>query len=134
MTMREAAPTDADRYVGTRIRLRRRERGLTLIGLADLVDVAPQQIQKYETGQNRISVSRLVQVAAALGTPAGWFLEGLPTFDGREGEDEVDTLASFMAMPEAIDIMRVWPTLSIKRRTEIAGLIEKMGWAPHQKR
>lgn len=39
-----------------------------------------------------------------------------------------------MALPEAVDIMRVWPMLSAKRRKEVSALMEKMGWAPREER
>ncbi|MEA2991652.1 MAG: hypothetical protein QOD40_572, partial [Alphaproteobacteria bacterium] len=34
-----------------------------------------QQVQKYEKGTNRISMSRMVKIAAALGRPVAWFVD-----------------------------------------------------------
>lgn len=68
-------PTDADRFVGQRLRLGRRELGLTQEGLAALLGVTFQQIQKYEAGHSRMSAGRLLEVAQALGRPIGWFYE-----------------------------------------------------------
>ncbi|MEQ9505231.1 MAG: helix-turn-helix transcriptional regulator [Hyphomonas sp.] len=68
-------PTDADRFVGQRLRQGRRELGLTQEGLAALLGVTFQQIQKYEAGHSRMSAGRLLEIAQALGRPVGWFYE-----------------------------------------------------------
>ena len=63
-TSREGTPVDA--WVGARIAARRQALGLSQTALAERVGVSFQQIQKYETGINRISASRLHQIAVAL--------------------------------------------------------------------
>jgi transcriptional regulator with XRE-family HTH domain len=66
-----------DQHVGERIRLRRAERGLTQDQLAAALDVSYQQIQKYETGANRISAGRLYEISRRLGVDVGYFFEDL---------------------------------------------------------
>jgi transcriptional regulator with XRE-family HTH domain len=78
-------PTDADRFVGQRLRQGRRELGLTQEGLATLLGVTFQQIQKYEAGHSRLSAGRLLDIAQALGKPVGWFYE---PFEINEAADE----------------------------------------------
>lgn len=69
---RAADRTDAE--VGARIAARRAALGLTQGMLAAAVGVSVQQLQKYESAQNRISASRLLAVAEALGaSPADFF-------------------------------------------------------------
>ncbi|MGH6898888.1 MAG: helix-turn-helix domain-containing protein [Geminicoccaceae bacterium] len=70
-----------DQHVGERIRLRRAELGLTQEQLAEALDVSYQQIQKYETGANRISASRIFQMARRLDVDLGYFFEGLSLDD-----------------------------------------------------
>jgi transcriptional regulator with XRE-family HTH domain len=53
--------------------------------LADALDIAQQQLQKYETGQNRISASRLYEAARILKAPVAWFYEGLDDPEAEEG-------------------------------------------------
>ena len=53
--------------------------------LAVALDVAQQQLQKYETGQNRISASRLYEAARILKAPVAWFYEGLDDPVAEEG-------------------------------------------------
>ena len=68
-------PTDADRFVGQQLRQGRREMGLTQDGLAQLLGVTFQQIQKYEAGHSRMSAGRLREVAIALKKPIHYFYE-----------------------------------------------------------
>lgn len=65
-----------DEYVGKRLRERRILMGITQDDLGTSVGISFQQIQKYETGRNRISVSRLYDFANILRTTIPWFLEG----------------------------------------------------------
>ncbi len=62
-----------DRRVGERIRRRRILLGITQDQLADALGISYQQVQKYETGANRVSAGRLAGIAAALDIQAGWF-------------------------------------------------------------
>lgn len=58
---------EIDKMVGTRLRDLRTERGLTLQELAAEIGISHQQLQKYETGTNRISAGLLPFLAAGLG-------------------------------------------------------------------
>lgn len=63
-----------DREIGSLIRLRRMQVGMSQAKLGEALGITFQQIQKYERGTNRISVSRLSEIAQALGVDAGFFL------------------------------------------------------------
>ena len=65
-----------DVHVGKRIRHRRWMIGMTQQQLADKVGIKFQQIQKYETGANRVSASRLWEIARALEVPVERFFSG----------------------------------------------------------
>src|ERR1700723_1373944 len=60
------APHYLDVALGLRIRQRRKVLGVSQTALADAVGLTFQQIQKYERGSNRVSFSRLVDIAHAL--------------------------------------------------------------------
>ncbi|WP_296201323.1 helix-turn-helix transcriptional regulator [uncultured Hyphomicrobium sp.] len=66
---------DIDKRIGTRLRSLRLDRGLSLDAMAATVGVAYQQIQKYESGENRIAAATLHVVATAFETPIAWFFE-----------------------------------------------------------
>jgi len=65
-----------DHHVGERIRLRRTELGLTQEDLARQLGISYQQVQKYETGANRISAGRLYEIAGQLGIGVAYFFDG----------------------------------------------------------
>lgn len=66
-----------DEVVGKRIRTRRNLIDITQIELADKIGVTFQQVQKYERGANRVSASRLVEIAVALDVPITYFFDGV---------------------------------------------------------
>lgn len=66
-----------DVHVGKRIRYRRWMSGTAQQQLAEKVGIKFQQIQKYETGMNRVSASRLWDIAHALNVDVSFFFEGL---------------------------------------------------------
>lgn len=73
-----------DQHVGDKIRRRRMLLGYTQEQLAESLDISYQQIQKYETGANRVSAGRLYQIAERLEVPITFFFDGL----GMEYEPE----------------------------------------------
>lgn len=76
--LEDGSPHPIDIHVGSRLRLRRSLIRMSQQKLADAVGVTFQQVQKYERGTNRISISRMYEMANALGVPASYFLEDLP--------------------------------------------------------
>jgi transcriptional regulator with XRE-family HTH domain len=66
-----------DQHVGRRLSLRRAQTGVTQAKLGAKVGLSFQAVQKYETGENRISASRLYQLARILDVPPSYFFEGL---------------------------------------------------------
>ena len=69
---------ESDIALGERIRARRNQIVMSQEELGKALGVSLQQIQKYETGKDRIASSRLFLLAAALGVPVSFFFAGLP--------------------------------------------------------
>jgi transcriptional regulator with XRE-family HTH domain len=74
MTTRK--PSIIDRDIAKRLRLARIAAGVTQAAAADHVGVTFQQLQKYETGTNRVSAGSLALLAQIYGRPVAWFFEG----------------------------------------------------------
>lgn len=68
-------PNPIDIHVGNRIRLRRTVLGLSQDQLGALLGLTFQQIQKYERGINRVSASRIWDVAKVLDVDVSFFFE-----------------------------------------------------------
>ena len=77
-------PSAIDEHIGRRMQLRRVMMGLSQKDLAKICGVTFQQIQKYESADNRIAASRLFELSAALETPVSFFFAGLPGHIERE--------------------------------------------------
>ena len=71
-------PNPVDVHVGSRVRMRRTLLGLSQEKLGEAIGLTFQQVQKYETGANRVSASRLWQLCEALNVPVSFFFEGYP--------------------------------------------------------
>ncbi|MGH6920379.1 MAG: helix-turn-helix domain-containing protein [Geminicoccaceae bacterium] len=109
-----------DAHVGERIRLRRTEFGLTQEQLAAALDVSYQQIQKYETGANRVSAGRMLEIARKLGVEVGYFFEGL----GDE-DDPPLPLEHGGHQRSAIELVRKFGQIKDPEvRAAIAGLVK----------
>ena len=67
-----------DKHVGLKIRERRKALGLTQVDLADLLGLSPQQIQRYESGENTISMVRVLEIARRLNIKPDYFYEHAP--------------------------------------------------------
>ena len=80
--MHELLPPQAiDQYLGKRLRQRRLACGLTQVELAKKIGVTVQQVHKYEKGMDRLSASRLIQLAYYLAVPVTFFYHELMTPD-----------------------------------------------------
>ena len=76
----ERSPNHVDVHVGRRIRDRRKEVHVTQEKLAEHLGLTFQQVQKYEKGANRVSASKLYEIARALNASIEYFFRG---FDER---------------------------------------------------
>ncbi len=122
----ENEPNPIDRHVGLRIRLRRKELGISQEKLAESIGLTFQQVQKYERAANRVSASKLWEMARALNTTVGYFYEGLPT-DGRIITPSGPGLESFLLSPEGMELARYFPQIPrLVVRRQILDLVRTM--------
>ncbi|MCZ0813334.1 MAG: helix-turn-helix domain-containing protein [Pseudomonadota bacterium] len=114
-------PHPVDVHVGKRIRHRRWLVGMTQQQLAESVGIKFQQIQKYETGANRVSASRLWDIADALGVEVSFFFEGLESENSpRQGSDKVP--ADLLGDKEALDLVRSYYAIPENQRRRLFDL------------
>ncbi|MEL7149993.1 MAG: helix-turn-helix transcriptional regulator [Pseudomonadota bacterium] len=109
-----------DVHVGKRIRHRRWLVGMTQQQLAESVGIKFQQIQKYETGMNRVSASRLWDIATALSVPVSFFFEGLgATTPADEVEPATDVPLDILKDKEALDLIRSYYAIPENQRRRL---------------
>ena len=106
---------EIDRLVGLRVRVRRIFLGITQDGLAEMLGITFQQIQKYEKGVNRVSASRLFELSQALRAPIGYFFEdvagtvGATTTKCDVGDPSFDALPpALLPNEKAIELMKAF--------------------------
>jgi transcriptional regulator with XRE-family HTH domain len=107
----------ADKDIGHRIRLRRVEIKMSQTALADELGMSFQQIQKYETGINRVHASQLQQIAIALGVPVAFLYDGSTA---SEAQQEVETI---LALDAKFGLRLLRAYTSIKSRKLRRGLV-----------
>lgn len=107
-----------DVHVGKRVRQRRWLAGMTQQTLAELVGIKFQQIQKYETGTNRVSASRLWDIAEALGVNVAYFFEGLDEEKAAETAGQ-EAPIDVMGDKEAMDLIRSYYAIPEDQRRRL---------------
>ncbi|TKZ20542.1 helix-turn-helix transcriptional regulator [Shimia litoralis] len=110
-----------DVHVGKRIRQRRWLTGMTQQQLAQQVGIKFQQIQKYETGANRVSASRLWDIADALEVPVSFFFEGIEVdeAEGQSADTPSKVPADLMGDKEALDLVRSYYSIPENQRRRL---------------
>ena len=116
-----AHPVDV--HVGKRIRHRRWLVGVTQQQLAETVGIKFQQIQKYETGANRVSASRLWDIAESLEVDVSFFFSGLQNEDAAIGDTEAGAVPSdILNDKEALDLVRSYYAIPEEQRRRLFDL------------
>lgn len=114
-------PHQVDVHVGKRVRHRRWLVGMTQQQLAEKVGIKFQQIQKYETGANRVSASRLWDIAEALEVPVSFFFEGLEE-TAKDEDQKSGVPADLMGDKEALDLVRSYYAIPENQRRRLFDL------------
>jgi transcriptional regulator with XRE-family HTH domain len=110
-----------DIALGAAVRIRRRTIGISQEALAEQCGVSFQQIQKYENGANRISFSRLVQIARALKCRVVDLMDVLDGPD-RETTGDLDLLTR-MRTPGAIELLAAYEQMAPEARSALVSLL-----------
>jgi transcriptional regulator with XRE-family HTH domain len=127
--MLKKVPNPIDRHVGSRVRMRRMLAGVSQEKLGEALGLTFQQVQKYEKGANRISASRLQQIAKMLEVPVAFFFEGAPSGDAPEGgfADMAATtyVSDFLSTTEGVQLTKAFVRIKSARvRRRLVDLVE----------
>ena len=114
-----AHPVDV--HVGRRIRHRRWLVGMTQQQLAQHVGIKFQQIQKYETGANRVSASRLWDISETLEVPISFFFDGLEREQAQQSATD-SVPPDLMGDKEALELIRSYYSIPENQRRRLFDL------------
>ena len=112
-------PHPVDVHVGKRIRHRRWLAGMTQQQLAERVGIKFQQIQKYETGANRVSASRLWDIADALEVEVSFFFEGI---ESEAADPQAGVPSDILGDKEAMELVRSYYSIPENQRRRLFDL------------
>jgi transcriptional regulator with XRE-family HTH domain len=123
-------PNSVDVLVGSRLRARRRELGISQESLGDAVGITFQQIQKYEKGANRISASRLQQFSNIMKVPVASWFEHVPSAVPRTTLSEtvsIDEVRTFLAAPDGQALAKALMRIrNVPLRKSVCALVEQL--------
>jgi len=129
--MSTKAPNPVDRYVGSRVRMRRIMLGMSQEKLGDALGLTFQQVQKYEKGTNRVGASRIQQISEILQVPVSFLFEGGPSGTTSAGGLSEATspayVSDFLATSEGLALTRAFTRITdAKLRRSIVELVEQI--------
>ena len=128
--MSTKAPNSVDRYVGSRVRMRRIMLGMSQEKLGEALGLTFQQVQKYEKGINRVGAGRIQQISEALQVPVSFLFEGGPSATAADGFSEGSSPAyafDFLATSESLALTRAFSRIADpKLRRSIVELVEQI--------
>lgn len=124
-------PHPVDRHVGRRVCEKRISLGYNQSDLGRALGLTFQQIQKYEKGANRISASKLWDIARFFKVDIDYFFDGLA--GGQPGMAEGEAQAfqhDFPATRHTIEIARLAPTLPVRKQKLVLEMMREMAGTP----
>ena len=109
-------PTAMDARIGVLIRERRLALSLRQEDLAVKLQITQHQLQKYETGENRIAASRLLDCARALATPVAWFFQSVTQAGITKSATEP------VLLDDELSLVIVYRGLSPDKKAQLIGI------------
>jgi len=128
----QRSPNPVDVHVGGRVRMRRKVLGVSQERLAEALGLTFQQVQKYERGANRVSASKLYEIARFLSSPIPYFFEGLSDPSASDGggvrdEGAEHLIHEFLITSEGLELAGAFPKIASPRlRRRILDLVRSL--------
>jgi len=135
------SPNPTDKHVGSRVRMRRMMLGMSQAMLGDALGLTLQQVLKYEKGGNRISASKLQQIAHTLEVPVAFFFEGAPaaqiigSHKGLADAPSPAYVSEFLATSDGMALTKAFTQISdAKLRRRIVELVHQIATGDTRRR
>ena len=128
LTKSPHTPHPIDQQVGEALRKVREARGLRQADLAGRLGVTFQQIQKYESGETRLSASTLVAAGRAMGLPVEAFFTGLPDpiAGSPQGRAATARASDLLSMEEGREMALAMRSLPVDQRRAVLDLMRTL--------
>ncbi|WP_295171670.1 helix-turn-helix transcriptional regulator [uncultured Brevundimonas sp.] len=119
-------PHPVDRHVGRRVQEKRLGLGLTQTALAKAVGVSFQQVQKYEKGTNRVSASKLFEMAEFMKVGIPFFFDGYSSATAGVAEEAPAFDHEHRPTKTSVEITRLAPRLPARKQKLILDMMRDM--------
>jgi len=132
MMMAKKSPNPTDKYVGSRVRMRRLMLGMSQEKLGEKLGLTFQQVQKYEKGTNRIGASRLQHISQILKVPVSFFFDGATgpaklADDGSSKPPVADYVSDFLSSSDGLALTKAFTNIKdSKLRRRVVDLVEEI--------
>jgi transcriptional regulator with XRE-family HTH domain len=132
MMIAKKSPNPTDKYVGSRVRMRRLMLGMSQEKLGEKLGLTFQQVQKYEKGTNRIGASRLQHISQILKVPVAFFFEGVSgpgklNEDGSSKAPVADYVSDFLSSSDGLALTKAFSNIKdSKLRRKVVDLVEEI--------
>jgi transcriptional regulator with XRE-family HTH domain len=130
--MAKKSPNPTDKYVGSRVRMRRLMMSMSQEKLGEKLGLTFQQVQKYEKGTNRIGASRLQHISQILKVPVSFFFEGVSP-GSRQADDVAakgpvtDYVSDFLSSSDGLALTKAFTNIKdSKLRRRVVDLVEEI--------
>ncbi|HEY6023618.1 MAG TPA: helix-turn-helix transcriptional regulator [Pseudolabrys sp.] len=123
------SPNPTDKYVGSRVRMRRLMLAMSQEKLGEKLGLTFQQVQKYEKGTNRIGASRLQHIAQILKVPVSFFFEGVigKHDDASTKAPVADYVSEFLSSSDGLALTKAFTNIKdLKLRRRVVDLVEEI--------
>ncbi|GAW41672.1 transcriptional repressor DicA [Brevundimonas sp. SH203] len=116
-----------DRHVGRRVQEKRLNLGLTQTALANAVGVSFQQVQKYEKGTNRVSASKLFEIARFMKEEIAFFFDGVPLQQPGMAEPAAPGFDhDFPMTRHSVEISKLAARLPVRKQKAVVQIMREM--------
>jgi len=134
--MAKKSPNPTDKYVGSRVRMRRLMLGMSQEKLGEKLGLTFQQVQKYEKGTNRIGASRLQHIAQILKVPVSFFFDGAVIKQAEDGSSKApvaDYVSDFLSTSDGLALTKAFTNIKDARlRRRVVDLVEEIAGDPRR--
>lgn len=128
--MAKKSPNPTDKYVGSRVRMRRLMLEMSQEKLGEKLGLTFQQVQKYEKGTNRIGASRLQHISQILKVPVSFFFDGAlgkQADDGSSKAPVADYVSDFLSSSDGLALTKAFTNIKdSKLRRRVVDLVEEI--------
>lgn len=118
--------TDIDKTIGARIKSRRIALKISQTSLAEAIGVRFQQVQKYESGVNRVSASRLLAVADTLDVRVSYFFQGLGKVASDNSTDVTESAMNALSNAHVAEILALVETLPDEQQQAVLAFLRTL--------